>query len=421
MYHERHISSRLQRLMSAFPAVVVSGARQVGKSTLVRALFGGSGGYVVFDPFVDVENARRDPDLFLDSHPERPLLLDEIQCAPEIVGALKRRIDRDRRPGQFVLTGSQQWQVIRSLSESLAGRAVFLDLEGFSVAEARREPDPPGWLGAWLEGEDPGTAPESFAGAPGSGRTLYETLWRGSLPEANLLELDLLPAFFEAYLRTYIERDVRTLSDIGDFAAFTRFVQLAAALTAQEINYSHLGREIGLTPQTARRWLALLEGTFQVQRVEAYSNNAVKRVSGKPKGVFADTGLACALQRISTPAALGGHPFLGALFETLVGGEIRKLAALVPTPPRFHHWRSAGGAEVDLLLERDGRFFPVEVKLSSHPSRRDTSGIAAFRRAYPGLPVAPGMVVAPVSRPFRLSESDWAVPWNPIGPASAPG
>ncbi len=412
MYKPRSLSGRVDRLVGHFPVVVVSGARQVGKSTLLRHLFPARD-MVVFDPVKDVGGARQDPDLFLDNHPA-PVILDEIQYAPELVPAIKRRVDRDRRPGSYILTGSQQWSVLRSVSESLAGRAVFATLEGFSLAEIAGAAGGASWLGRWLAGPDEVVAhpPVQRVG----GRTLNEQLWRGWLPEADRLPIDLLPDFHAAYLRTYLERDVRLLAEVADWQQFGRFIQLLAAMNACEVNHSQLGRDIGVTPQTARRWLALLQATFQWWEVPAYSGNALKRISGKPKGYLADTGLACHLLQLSSPSSLGGHPQTGALFESAVLAEIRKLSALEATPPALYHWRSHGGAEVDLLLERDGRFHPVEIKLTTSPARKDARGIEAFRKTYPGLNIAPGLVITPglsdeVSALRKISGNDFALSW----------
>ena len=407
MYHERLLTSRLRNLAAAFPAVVIAGARQVGKSTLLQHVYGNKADIVVFDPVVDVENARQDSELFLANH-RTPLVLDAIQYAPELVANLKRRIDEDRTPGQYILSGSQQWQVLTSISESLAGRAGFLDLEGFCLAEAAGSQR--SWLATWLA--NPAQFLDSNPKRLPTSRTLYEHLWRGGLPDATLLDDSVIPDFHAAYQRTYIERDVRLLADVSDWQLFGRFLRLCAALTAQEINRSHLGRELGVTPQTADRWLNLLRATFQWFEVPAYSGNAVKRVSGKAKGFLADTGLACHAQLLSSPTALGGHPLLGALFETAVVAEIRKHAGAMPTPPQLSHWRTNGGAEVDLLLERDGAFYPIEIKAKSNPSRRDTSGITAFRKTYPQLRIEKGLVVAPIPEILQLSDEDWAIPWD---------
>lgn len=395
-------------LSSHFSVVVLSGARQVGKSTLLKHLFP-SWDRVVFDPVVDVGNARSDPELFLANHPS-PLILDEIQYCPEVVSCIKRRIDENRRPGLYILTGSQQWAVIKSISESLAGRAVFLDLEGFSLAETCDTVPGKSWLERYLD------APGQFAGEPHPrlpmNRTLFEQLWRGSLPEMNQLPLDLAEDFFAAYLRTYIERDARLMLEIEDWQQFGRFTQLVAALTAQELNYSHLGRDIGITPQTAKRWLAVLKATFQWHEFPAFHGNAIKRLSAKPKGYFADTGLACHLNRISSPKALGGHPMLGALFETYVAAELRKLMSRLTGKASLYHWRTHSGGEVDFLLERDGALYPLEVKLTSRPGGKDTSGFRSLRECYPARTIAPGLIIAPVEQFHAVTTTDHAAPWD---------
>lgn len=406
-YLPRTLSRRLLRLLEHFPVVVVTGARQVGKSTLLTHVLP-DWSTVVLDPVVDVENANADPDLFLDNRPA-PLVVDEVQYAPALVAAVKRRVDRDRRPGQYVLTGSQQWGVLKNLSESLAGRAVFLDLEGLSFAEQAGEGrvEKP-WLARWLD--DPQALVEG-AGRLDFGRPLYEVLWRGSLPEAWFLPLDVVPDFHAAYRRTYVERDVRLLADVSDEQVFGRFLQLMAALTAQEINYSQLGRELGIAGNTARAWLGILRSTFQWFEIPAWSGNVVKRTSRRPKGYVADTGMACAAQALSSPRVIGGHPLQGALFETAVVADVRKQCATLSPRPTLWHWRSHGGAEVDLVLERDGRLFPVEIKSVSHPSARAASGIAAFRKTY-GDRVGPGLVIAAVERAAWLTRQDAVVPWN---------
>lgn len=411
MYLSRDAERRLEALRSAFPVVVVTGARQVGKSTLLQETLGRIADIVVFDPVIDVENARRDPELFLDNH-RTPLVLAEIQFAPELLPVIKRRVDRNRAPGCYVLTGSQQWGVLASVAESLAGRAAFLDLEGFSLRESLGATVERHWLDAWLE--SPESVVDRGVRRLGGAVALYERLWRGSLPQAHFLPLDTIPDFHLAYQRTYLERDARLLASVSDWQQFGTFVRLAAGLTGREINRSQLGREIGVSPRTAERWLGVLKATFQWFEVPAFSGNTVKRIASKPKGYVADTGLACNALAISTPSAIASHPAWGALFETAVFAEIRKAVALMSPRPVIHHWRTGAGAEVDLLLERDGTFFPIEVKAASRPSRGDTAGITAFRKTYPGLKVAKGIVVAPCEALTALSERDWAMPWDAV-------
>jgi predicted AAA+ superfamily ATPase len=407
-YKERMLSAKLKRLAEHFSVVVVCGARQVGKSTLISHIFP-DWNSVTFDPVIDIGNARSDPELFLDNHPT-PLILDEIQYSPEVVPCIKRRVDRNKQPGMYILTGSQQWSVIRSISESLAGRAVFLDLEGFMLAEINECIPSEPWIARYLDN------PYAFVNEKHNTipleRTLYEYLWRGWLPEMDPMPEDLADDYFSGYIRTYIERDVRQLLDVDDWQQFGRFVQLSAALSAQEINFSQLGRDIGITPQTAKRWLMVLKATFQWYEIPAYHTNSIKKISMKPKGYFADTGLTCHLNRISSPKALGGHPMTGSLFESAVAAEIRKMKAALLQKPEMYHWRLHSGSEVDIVLDRDGMLYPIEIKLTSRPTRKDARGIASLRKNYHGKKIAPGLIIAPTENFEQISESDYAVPWN---------
>jgi predicted AAA+ superfamily ATPase len=410
-YIHRQLEKRLLELAAHFPVIVLVGARQVGKTTLLKTLLPAAN-YVVFDPAIDVEHARQDPDLFLQNHP-CPLILDEIQYAPEVVAAIKRHIDRNRQPGQFLLTGSQQWQVMRNLTESLAGRAVILQLDGFSFREWQNATDiRSGWLDRWLK--DPSGLTTGFQPPAASPPlSLLEYLFRGSLPDAVTLPLEVLRDYHNSYLRTYVERDARSFANVSDAQLFGRFHRLLAALTAQEVNYAHLGREIGLSPNTAREWLSILQATFQWFETPAYHTNLLKRVSSKPKGYFFDTGLACAGQFISSPEALASHPLLGALFETLVVSEVRKQSGTMPAPPQLFHWRAHSGAEVDLLLERDGKLFPLEIKMTSNPSGYDVRPMNTLRKTLPPGTVAPGLLVCCIESPRQLNDAgDTAIPWH---------
>lgn len=404
LFYPRALQNRLKSIFEHFPVVVVSGARQVGKSTLLKMIWGDIP-HVVFDPVLDIENAKREPDLFL-ANRKPPVILDEIQYAPEVVPAIKRRLEKNRAAGQYLLTGSQQWNVMKMLSESLAGRAAFLDLEGFSLSELAESPES-NWLIKWLENDEKA----NFNRLPLK-RSALEQTWRGFLPEVEFLPQDLIPTYFAGYQRTYIERDVRLLENISDLNEFSRFYRLCAALTAQEINYSQLGRDIGISSPTSKKWLKILESTFQWFEVPAFSGNTVKRISGKPKGYLSDPGLAAWSMAISSPEALASHPNWGGIFETAVIGDIRKLSTTLSVAPKFFHWRSHGGAEVDLILEWNGHFYPIEIKSTAHPARGDASGIRAFRKTFPKLSIKPGLVIAPTESFYPLTEEDFALPWD---------
>ncbi len=232
-YVPRIITARLLSLVKHFPVIVITGARQTGKTTLVQNIFKDKADYVVFDPSVDVENARQDPELFLNTH-QTPIILDEIQYAPEVVSVIKRRVDNNSNPGQYVLTGSQQWSVLKSIAESLAGRAVFLELNGFDIREASDKSNLGNWVDTYLNNhKDFFHTPYELIHTP---YPLMEHLFRGWLPRAVSLPPQVLRDFHNSYIRIYIERDVRLVADISDYQLFGGFFRLLSALTAQEIN-----------------------------------------------------------------------------------------------------------------------------------------------------------------------------------------
>ncbi len=414
-YRNRHLEAKILRYKEIFPVLLVTGARQVGKSTLLSHLCGAVMPHITFDPVIDVGNARQDPEFFIAQHPP-PIILDEIQYAPELLAVIKRRVDRDDAPGQYFLTGSQNLALLRDASESLAGRVVVLDLGPLTLSERQGcgSGAGPGWLELLLEagGTLPDLHHQARVPAVAPLRTAFEVLWRGGYPRTLDQSPDVIADIMQSYVRTYVERDVRSLASVQDQQQFTRLLSLCAALTAQEINRSQFGREIGVTPQTAARWLHILKATYQWLELPPYHGSAIKRISGKPKGYLTDTGLAAFLQRISSPAALSGHPLLGALFETHVVLDIHRTFHCLTMPPQVYHWRTLAGAEVDLLLERDGIFWPVEIKSGTRITSADARGIRAFRETYPALRHGPGIIVAPVEEVFQLRDEVLVIPYD---------
>jgi len=407
-YIPRVISNQITELLGYFPSIVVVGARQVGKSTLLKHLFP-TYSYVLFDPYEDVENARADPDLFLNNR-STPIILDEVQYAPEVISAIKRRIDRNKEPGQYILTGSQQWGVMKQMAESLTGRTVIIQLESFALAEIASGQADHSWLREWL------TFPQKQTSVMVDNfylpRPTYEQLWRGFLPDAQTLPLSYVQTFQSSYQKTYIERDIRLLADLSDLHQFTRFVRIVAALTSQEVNFQQIGRDLGVANLTAKRWLSLLKEIFEWHEIQPFSLNAIKRVSSKPKGYFADTGQICYCQAITSPQALGASPLWGAIFETAVINELRKQLLWMAQPFNLFHWRAHSGAEVDLIIEQNGTYYPIEVKAKTRPTTSDTSGIKAFRKTYPTLSIAKGLVICLTENSYQLSDNDYAFPWN---------
>lgn len=407
-YRNRHIEKQILESAHYFKALLVLGARQVGKSTLLSHLFPHIK-TIVFDPIQDIYNARRDPDLFLESFPA-PLILDEVQYVPELLASLKRKMDRSEAKGQYFLTGSQNFSVIRSVAESMAGRVAVFHLDNFTTQEMVGLGSKPGWLPEYLEN------PESFyhsrktIDAPFP--PLVEFLFRGTFPATLELPTSQISRYFRSYLQTYVDRDVRTQEDIRQLAEFDRFLGLSASLTAQEINASQLGREIGITPHTARRWLDLLTYSYQWLELLPYHGNTIKRLSGKKKGYYKDSGFACYLQKIESPDGLAISPKLGAIFETWAINFIHQQFATLSVPPSVYHWRTAGGAEVDLILEWNGKLYPIEIKCKTNLSKADLTGLKAFRESYKESQIMPGLVLYAGSEPYKLDDNTVAIPWS---------
>ncbi|MBF8263529.1 MAG: GTP-binding protein [Parachlamydiales bacterium] len=407
-YLHRHIEKQILESAKYFKAILLLGARQTGKSTLLSHLFPQVKTFV-FDPLQDVYKARQDPDLFLESFPA-PLILDEVQCVPELLNSLKRKMDRSDAKGQYFLTGSQNFSILRNVAESMAGRVAIFHLDHLSPQELLGKGNDEGWLPAYLK--DPDSFYLKRDVLPSTFSPLVEFLFRGTFPATVELPTSQIPRYMSSYLQTYVDRDVRTMENIQNLTEFNRFLGIIAALTAQEINASQLGREIGVSPQTARRWLDLLSYTYQWFELFPYHGNTIKRISGKKKGYFKDPGFACYLQAVDSYESLAKSPKLGAIFETWAINYIIQQSATLDVPPKMYHWRTSAGAEVDLILERTGKLYPIEFKCKTHLSRTDLSGLKAFRATYSKQEVMPGLIFYAGSEAYKLDENTLALPWN---------
>ncbi len=330
---KRNLEGPLRALARQMPVVAVTGPRQSGKTTLCRATFPDKT-YVTLEP-LDVRSfATEDPRGFLAAHPDGAVL-DEVQRAPELFSYLQELVDERPEAGLFILTGSQHFGLTEAITQSLAGRIATLHLLPPSLDELQRF----------------GTTPTD----------LFTTLWSGAYLRIHDQGLD--PARWLAdYVTTYVQRDVRQLTNVTNLQAFTTFLRLAAGRTANEVNLSALGGDAGVTHNTARSWLSVLEASFVTFRAPAWHRNLRKQVIKAPKLYFFDTGLACHLLGITEPEQLRHHPLRGALFESWVASEIVKARVHAGMVPGVHHFRDAKGLEVDLVLEEGGTLTAAEVK-----------------------------------------------------------
>lgn len=407
-YQTRHLERRILSAAQSFKVVLILGARQVGKSTMLRHLYPDAEMFY-FDSILDPYQVKTDPDLFLDLHPS-PLLLDEVQFVPTLLSAIKRRVDLSHDKGLFFLTGSQNLNVLKTVAETMTGRAALLHMEGMTLLERTGRGEEQGWLSRYLD--DPEGFLKTPAGIIKNLPLLHEVLWRGALPQCQELPRSEIPLFFSSYIQTYVERDLRLVERIEDLNRFGVFLSLLGALSGQEINYSQLGREIDVTPQTAKRWLFALMASYQWREILPLHNNTIKRISEKRKGILTDSGVACQLLRVRSPEDLTVHPSLGAIFETWVVNHLHQMFSTCLTVPAVYHWRTHSGAEIDLILELNGTYFPIEIKCSRNLSSQDLRGFKAFREAYPNRRIAPGLIIHAGDENYLLDRETLALSWK---------
>jgi hypothetical protein len=390
----RHAAKAVAGAARQFPVLLLTGARQVGKTTLLRALASAKRRYVTLDDPLQLRLAREDPALFLQSHPP-PVLIDEVQYAPQILPHIKMAVDARRRAGDFWLTGSQPFHLMQGVSESLAGRVAVLQLHGLSRREALRLAPLPPFLPTAQR-----LRKRQLSAVPADLQTLYAAIWRGSYPALVAQPSMSRDLFYSSYLQTYLQRDVRDLARVGDQSAFLRLLRAAAARTAQLLNMAELARDADVAPNTAKSWLAILEASGVVSLLQPWHTNLSKRLVKTPKLHFLDTGLAAYLTQWNSPETLQAGAMGGAVFESWVYGEILRSHSHAASTAPMYYFRDKDQREVDLLIEADGLLHPVECKRSASPGRDVVAGMRALANA--GAPVGPGAVVCMVAEPVPL-------------------
>ena len=389
----RIFTAKVQELLEFFPVVAVVGSRQVGKSTLVQmSEIGRDRRYFTLDDLAVRQLAERDPESLLET--QGPLTIDEVQLAPELLRAIKKCVDQDRRPGRFLLTGSADMNVLSDLAGVLAGRVGIVQLPPITQFEVRGGEGRPRWLQA-LQGEH---ASGSTPVAPFDWSRIVVGGFPLSVTAAHDRERAL---WFENFRKTYLERDLRRMRDIGHLSDFARLMELVAARTAQLLNQAALAREIGLNAATAGRYLSLLEASFLCMRLNPWHANLGKRLVKTPKRYWTDTGIACHLCGLHRDD-LPGHPMTGPLFETFAVTEIAALLSHFLPEARLHFFRSQTGLEVDLLIQQGQTLFPVEIKASRSVTPDDAAPILRWREwtglTSPGLVLYPGTEIKPLGR-----------------------
>lgn len=418
-YIKRASEETVERVSRMFPVLLVTGPRQVGKTTLLQKLAqeqkesGGERKYVTLDD-PDVRYlAKHDPGLFLQRY-SPPVLIDEIQYATELFPYIKMSVDRSKRKGDFWLTGSQVFHLMKNVSESLAGRVGIVNLLGLSdseIYETLSQPfttDP-----AHLMSRLPMAKPRGL-------NEIYERIFRGSMPELYGDRTIDPETYYRSYVNTYLQRDIRDLTQVADETQFYNFMTIVAAHTSKPVIYEELAGEAGISAPTAKKWLSILVSSHIIALVQPYHNNVLKRVVKMPLLHFLDTGLASYLLRWGSPETLEKGAMSGAIFESYVFSEIYKSYLNVGKEPPVFYYRDKDQKEIDLLIYENGVLSPVEIKKAASPGKAAVKNFRVLdpvgaERAFDGLKtlkveIGNGSVVCMAADLLPVDEKNWYVP-----------
>lgn len=369
MYITRHMEKPVMELNEQYPVLLLTGPRQVGKTTMLEHLIeveGKGRKKVSLDDLTLRELAKTDPKMFFQLY-QPPLLIDEVQYAPELFPYIKIIVDERHQPGDFWLTGSQLFKMMEGVQESLAGRVALLHLSPLSQSEImKRPPEPPFSLELPLLSERQNG--RQMLNTP----EVFQRIHQGGMPALVTGTYSNASIFYSSYIDTYMERDVRRLSNDIDSLKFLRFLRSVAARTSQQVNYKGIADDAEIDQTTAKNWLHVLEALGIIFLLEPYSNNVLKRTVSTPKLYFYDSGIVCYLTRWSSPETAMEGAMSGALLENYTVAEIIKTYQNAGQEPFLYYYRDKDAREIDLILERDGKLFPIEIKKMASPPKKLT-------------------------------------------------
>lgn len=404
---KRTIEGRIKNSVASRPVTLITGARQVGKTTLATAFRENGFGYVSIDNTSDMVTAQEDPELFLQLHPF-PLIIDEVQNAQGLFLALEHsvnaaKLENVRNYGMYILTGSQSYSMMKGITESMAGRVSIIEMSPLSRSEILGRDEIP------FSPDDLPALQKRAKECPWSASDLFAKIVRGSFPELYDNPKLSRSDFYESYVRTYIERDVSSLLKVGYVSAFRRFLEAIASLTGQELVCDALAKAVEVDEKTIASWVSILEAGHLITLLRPYNETSVvKRVRKRPKMYFCDTGLACHLARIDSPETLSASYFAGRFVETYVVNEVIKSYKNRGINAGFYYYRDKEQNEIDLLMLHDGTLYPIEIKTGT---KFEDKAIKSFKKLEGSkYRIGPGSVLCNADAVYPVSDNAYAIP-----------
>lgn len=413
MYIQRAAEKAVKQIIETFPVVLVTGPRQVGKSTMLNHLAEDGRKIVTLDD-PDVRYlAKTDPALFLQRY-NAPVLIDEIQYAPELLPYIKMEVDKEKQNGAYWLTGSQAFHLMKNVSESLAGRVGIISLLGLSNSEVTG-------VSSEVFSTDPQRLINRLENVPKQGiNEVFARIFKGSMPRLYAESNVDWETYYRSYVNTYLQRDIRDLTQVGDEMAFYHFMTVVAARTGKPVIYEEIASETGISSPTAKKWLSILVTSHIIALVQPYHNNVLKRATKMPLLHFLDTGLCAYLLKWNNPETLEKGPMAGAFFETYVFSEIYKSYLNAAKEPPIYYYRDKDKKEIDLLIYENGTIYPIEIKKSASPGKKAIKNFDVLEpvtepEKFGGLKelkieIGTGSVICIANDLLPINEKNWIVP-----------
>ncbi len=401
---DRTLYKIISDIDKTFPVVLITGPRQVGKTTLLEMCAKENRTYVTLDDMDIRQLAQNDPALFFQTY-KPPLIIDEVQYAPELFSQIKIIVDREKKDGLFWLTGSQKFHLMKNITETLAGRVAIVDMLGLSQRELTNRAST---TKPFMPTEDWINKAKQTSSKKKSVTDIFDLIWRGSFPKLYKNKNVSRDLFYKSYVQTYIHRDVKSILSITDDISFYKFLGAIAARTGQLLNYTELARDVGIDNKTVKSWISVLETSGLIYILYPYHNNMTKRIVKTPKLYFLDTGLCSYLTKWPDAASLEAGLMSGAMLETYIIIELLKTYWHNGVTPHFYYYRDLDQKEVDLLIEAGDTLYPVEFKKTATPSSRATKRFYLLEKL--GKKIGHGAVICFIEKEMPLSKEVTAIP-----------